>query len=70
VQSISLPKEIYGNGDEYDTLMESLLPLPDVGYVGIFNKISLRTIFALERIIGWGLLILMINTISRVMIYY
>lgn len=68
VALLSLPKEIYGDDDEYKKLMDKYLP--NILYLGIINKISFRVPFVLERLIGWGLLILLVNTLSRLMIRY
>jgi hypothetical protein len=68
----SLPREVFPSGNKYDAsgnnydkLMESHLYLFPEGTA----RISLRLVFASERLIGWGLLILFINTLSRVMLY-
>jgi uncharacterized protein YjbI with pentapeptide repeats len=60
VALLSLPKEFYPYGNNKYTI-----------FIGRkFIRIPFRLLMVLERLIGWGLLILLINTISRVMIHY
>lgn len=56
----SMPRELYPYGRKK---FEKLISMSIIG-------VPCRLIFAIERLIGWGLLILFINTLSRVMIRY
>jgi len=58
---LALPRELYPYGEKkYENLIRR-----SIGNLQIF-----RILFIFERLIGWGLLILFINTISRIMIRY
>ena len=60
VALLSLPKEFYPYGEKKYAkfIRQSIIRIP------------FRLMMVLERLIGWGLLILLINTINRVMIHY
>jgi len=60
VALFSLPKEFYPYGEK-----------KYAKFIGRnFIRIPIRLLMVFERLIGWGLLILLINTVSRMMIRY
>jgi hypothetical protein len=60
VALFSLPKELYPYGEKKYTKLMGQNPF----------GVPFRMLVFFERLIGWGLLILFINTLSRVMIQY
>jgi hypothetical protein len=56
VALLSLPKEFYPYGEKK--------------YVKFIGRNPFRLLMVIERLFGWGLLILFINTLSRVMVHY
>jgi hypothetical protein len=69
VALFSLPRESFPYGDEkYNSVLGN-----NISWNILFLqtlKCPFRFLFSFERLIGWGLLILFINTLSRVMMHY
>jgi hypothetical protein len=64
VALFSLPKELYPYGEK------KYIKLVGRSFRLYLLKIPFRSLVFFERIIGWGLLLLFINTLTRVMIRY
>ena len=68
VALFSLPRELYPYGD--DIYLKFIKQSINITLIRRKIRVSYRFLVFLERLIGWSLLILFINTLSRVMIRY